>query len=874
MTIKIKKLVNIALIVSAFNTLNVRANQPLNAEQDQLETIQIRGFHDSAIKSLRDKRDSQSIIEAITAQDIGKFPDKNVAEALQRITGISLSRVQGEGERVGVRGTTPEQNRTFLNGQAIASADWWISTQPNRGFNYTLLPADLVSSLEVYKTPQADHNEGSLGGSVNIKTQRPLHTQSNQFVTNAQVQYNDLSGEFDPQLALFYNWTNPSKDFGTLITFTRNQRSLRRDGLESWGWHEQSFQQHSDGTLSASDAGTADIKNIWTPGGGGSAIFQQQRILTSATANFEYQPSLDWNIQLNTLHSVLNADNNNQNFLWQPSSVFARGGRISDARIIDNTLAFARYSTVPEQNEQNLPFSTAMEAIWRESEISTSSVHLIVSQQTHLWQNQYQIGFTKGGGGSKQDHTSQFSANTAYTVDTTERKNIIANYDVSPLDAQAWQLTQARNDSQDSNDQELYIQGDFERAIDHSIISAIKIGSKYRDHQRDFIRLRSLNGDYDGIAQQFGWTLADYPATFPAGFLSNIGSQQTLKQYSYADINALSDDFKTIDFVQQEEKASRFDIQERTIAGYVKLMLDGNDYRANLGVRVVNTNQDAGAYKRIGSPIEQQENFVWQQHSKNYIDILPSANISFDLSEDLIARVSAARVMSRPQYNHLMPSTNYNVTQAQGQGGNPDLDPYRANQFDLSVEWYFDDAALLSVALFNKDVESFVEFKRTIEQHEGIDMTIDRPINGSGGTIRGVEIGYQQELIYGFGLITNYTFVDGDRTDSISGREDYVPGTSKHTINLASYYENDWLSSRLAYNYRTHFATGVGETMMDDFGQLDGSITFKLSGKLDFVVEAINLTNEITYLYERNEYAPTGIYQNGRRFYFGVRYSH
>ncbi|KKK70677.1 hypothetical protein LCGC14_2921560, partial [marine sediment metagenome] len=211
------------LIVSAFNALYSSAKTPPNTDQNQLETIQIRGFHDSAIKSLRDKRDSQSIIEAISAQDIGKFPDKNVAEALQRITGISLSRVQGEGERVGVRGTTPEQNRTFLNGQAIASADWWISTQPDRGFNYTLLPADLVSSLEVYKTPQADHNEGSLGGSVNIKTQRPLHTQSNQFVTNAQVQYNDLSGEFDPQLAVFYNWTNPDKNFGALVTFTRNQ---------------------------------------------------------------------------------------------------------------------------------------------------------------------------------------------------------------------------------------------------------------------------------------------------------------------------------------------------------------------------------------------------------------------------------------------------------------------------------------------------------------------------------------------------------------------------------------------------------------------------------------------------------------------------
>ncbi|NNG45272.1 TonB-dependent receptor [Pseudoalteromonas sp. NEC-BIFX-2020_002] len=873
MTINTLKFVNITILFPLCFFMGI-TSAVADTNKKQLETIQIRGFHDSAIKSLQDKRDSNSIIEAISAQDIGKFPDKNVAEALQRITGISLSRAQGEGERVGVRGTTPEQNRTFLNGQAIASADWWISTQPNRGFNYTLLPADLVSSLEVYKTPQADHNEGSLGGSVNIKTQRPLHTDSNHFVANAQVQYNDLSGEFDPQLAIFYNWTNPEKDFGALITVTRNKRSLRRDGLESWGWHEQNFNKNPDDTLSPTTNENADIKNLWTPGGGGSAIFQQQRVLTSATANFEYQPNLDWNIQLNTLYSVLNADNNNQNFLWQPSSVFARGGSISNVLINDNTLSYARYSQVPGDNSQNLPFSTAMEAIWRDSQINTSSVHLIISQQAHLWQNQYQLGFTKGGGGSKQDHTSQFSANTAFSVDTRQRKNIVASYDTSPLDAKSWQLTQARNDSQDSNDQELYLQGDFERAIDHSIISAIKIGAKYRDHQRDFIRYRSFNGAFDGIAQQLDWTLADYPATFPQGFLAGIGNQHTLKNYSYADIGALSADFADIDFIQQEEKASRFDIQERTTAGYVKLMLDGDEYRANLGVRLVNTQQNSGAYRRISSVGSEQDRFMWQQHKKDYLDILPSANISIDLSENIIARVSAARVMSRPQYNHLMPSTNYNVTQAQGQGGNPDLDPYRANQFDLSVEWYFDDAALLSFALFNKDVESFVEFKRSIEQHEGIDMTIDRPINGSGGTIRGVEIGYQQELIYGFGLITNYTFVNGDRTDSVSGRNNYVPGTSKHTINLTSYYENDWISSRLAYNYRTHFATGVGETMMDDFGQLDGSITFKVSDSFDFVIEAINLTDEITYLYERNEYAPTGIYQNGRRFYLGVRYSH
>ncbi len=176
--VKINKLhlaVSASLITSALSLPMVAHSAELKST-DEVEVIQVRGIRGSVVKSLNTKRYSNAIVDAVTAEDIGKFPDQNVAESLQRITGVSISRNFGEGERVSIRGTAESQNRTLLNGQAVGSADWWISTQPNRGFNYTLLPAELVSSLEVYKTPQADHNEGSLGGSVNIKTQRPLHT--------------------------------------------------------------------------------------------------------------------------------------------------------------------------------------------------------------------------------------------------------------------------------------------------------------------------------------------------------------------------------------------------------------------------------------------------------------------------------------------------------------------------------------------------------------------------------------------------------------------------------------------------------------------------------------------------------------------------
>ncbi len=151
-------------------------------------------------------------------------------------------------------------------------------------------------------------------------------------------------------------------------------------------------------------------------------------------------------------------------------------------------------------------------------------------------------------------------------------------------------------------------------------------------------------------------------------------------------------------------------------------------------------------------------------------------------------------------------------------------------------------------------------------------MSIDRPSNGAGGSIRGLELSYQQTLAYGFGIIANYTFVDGERDNIDHHLKNKVPGTSKHSANLTAYYENNQFSTRLSYNYRTQFATGVGETIMDNYGQLDASLTIKLSHALDAQFEFINWADEHIYTFDRNEFAPTGVYVNGRRYYAGLRY--
>ena len=171
------------------------------AKTEEVEVIQVRGIRGSVVKSLNTKRYANSIVDAVTAEDIGKFPDQNVAESLQRITGVSITRQYGEGERVSIRGTTESQNRTLLNGQAVGSADWWKDSAPSRGFNYTMLPSEIVSGLEVYKTPEADIDEGSIGGTVIVRTRKPLDMEANKFAGSALAQYSEISGETDPQLS-------------------------------------------------------------------------------------------------------------------------------------------------------------------------------------------------------------------------------------------------------------------------------------------------------------------------------------------------------------------------------------------------------------------------------------------------------------------------------------------------------------------------------------------------------------------------------------------------------------------------------------------------------------------------------------------------
>src|SRR5262245_2140071 len=189
------------------------------AQGEEVETVLVTGIRASLAESLEVKRESQTVVEVITSEDIGKFPDKNVAEALQRVSGVSISREFGEGERVSIRGTAPNLNRTQLNGHSIATADWFVLDQlaATRSFNYLMLPTEVIGQTEVFKGSQADLEEGGIGGTVNIKTRNPLDLDDLTISASLQGSYTDLADTTDPQVGALVSWKNEADTFGLLL---------------------------------------------------------------------------------------------------------------------------------------------------------------------------------------------------------------------------------------------------------------------------------------------------------------------------------------------------------------------------------------------------------------------------------------------------------------------------------------------------------------------------------------------------------------------------------------------------------------------------------------------------------------------------------
>ena len=861
--------------------------------------IVVTGIRASIQASLNQKMKSDVVSEVITAQDIGKFPDKNVADSLGRLTGVNVVTGSanaggfGENQSVSIRGTDPNLNLTLLDGHAVATGDWFVLDQTNggRSFNFSMFPSEIVGSLEVYKSAEADIPEGGIGGTINVHSRLPLDLPSGTINLTGQGVHNDLAGGWQPQFSGVASWKNKAGTFGVLVSGFYQERDFRRDGQEFLGYASV---ENFNGTGQAVSYPTLI----------GNAYFTQKRTRKGGNLAVQWQPSDTLEVVATGLYTRMDADNTNVNSMaWVNSTIGNNStpGTPGYALTSATTQTYGGITYLTAASWANVgadgttPVSgKVQDDIFRTAYSSTWVANLDAKwRPTDALTVSAEGGYTKGKGATSDTEAWETFWHTGVSY-AFDGKHADLAFPGLPADTgSAEYLNNYYSWSWGgkivSPDREFYARLDAEYAFDTPWLRAIKVGGRYTDHKRSLIYDAyswAGNGLYSGTNTIGLGTVYDGAMT-PGDYSNGIAGAAP---YSLADRDKVIAELDTNGGRQFAfYPPQSFSVKEKTAAVYAMAKV-GNDrnWRGNIGVRAVHTDLDTTQYSPNAPDLtitNQFGSFGEVNDGDKYWDVLPSANLTYNITEKLLVRGAVAKVMSRPGYAQLAGAFTLDDLGLTGTaGGNPHLKPYRAWQYNLAAEWYYAPQALFSVGLFALDISNYITsntttiFYRTQQHPDGANFVVTSPVNGGGGVNKGVEVNWQQPIAWGFGVIANYTYSNAKKDkDAVVAADNFsrvIDGNSKHTYNLTGYFENKLLSARLAYSFRSKFRSGIDRSTpmwQDDFGQLDGSLLVHVTPHVALSFDAQNLTDSKLYYFIGDKAVPRAYYRNGRTFYAGAR---
>jgi TonB-dependent receptor len=950
------------------------AAQPADPQASQSGSeIVVTGYRQSIEASLRTKREANAFVDVITAEDVGKFPDKNVADALQRMPGVIISRDGGEGSRVSIRGLNSDLTLTELNGNFIAGTD---SGDPSRSFNYLLLPSSMIGSVEVFKSPEARLDEGGVGGTVILHTRRPLDLKPWSGFVSAEGTDSDVTSKVEPQLTGQLSWRNDAGTIGLMVGGSWQKRTNREmDGsTESWQWWVDGGRAGKPATdvkgnvLPNQDAITYWSQNAgattqsgqhysgyWAPQSVDEQITTDKRERIGIQATIDLKPFDNLRLTGNYFRFQLNRTRED-NVLKIPEwgyDNFFTGAKFDKSGTIMEGATFE----VPPAGQRcltNNPICTMetpqLSAIYqREKQISNTFDlhgdwnlgHLAVA---------FTVGTTKSTGGPSQQMKVAVKPRLTGTV--TANGNLLSQWDFSGgglgmtfspdvqknLLAGIAQVDTGSTGSGYTNSsiQQRYAQIDVTRSFDDSFIKSIQVGGKWRDG-----RVQRSTGEQDWYAdpatllrfQDTPQGAVAQPSFFYSNPITNIPGGFTASSYpainmvSY--LNYLNSTYGPAVKVPQPQNL--YKIEEKIWAGYAQLNFNSGPIRGNIGLRVANTKQAGTSTDTLyfendycvdgpGGPFDpnrpigpdgncqvipqsQREVRVYSPNSesKTYTDWLPSFNISWDVTPNLLIRGAVSKVVARPAYNDLASARSltfrsdaYTFDRAQfgeragwsGDGGNFNLSPFSAWAYDIGAEWYFHPGSVLGVAAFRKDVKNFVvplvlDLNQQVQGQTVLVQSYSTQANGSSAKSEGVEVYAQHTLSFGLGAQVNFTYNHTSVADvSLDGKKigtSPLVGSAKTQWNASIFYEKGPVLLRASYNRRGERVQGLvsGLNVYDDpYQQVDLNASFEVFHNFTITGSVINLTKETARSHLGND--TTARYYSsqytGRRFYLGAAF--
>ncbi|MBV6811226.1 TonB-dependent receptor [Xanthomonas campestris pv. pennamericanum] len=849
----------------------------------ELDTITVTGYRASLEKSQAVKRSANSIVDAISAEDIGKFPDVNAAESLSHLPGISVDRQFGEGEKVSINGTDPALNRVLLNGQTIASGDWGGNPTDTSGrtFNYTLLSPEIIGLMEVYKTPEARIDEGSIGGTVIVHTRKPLDLPKNTIRGSVGYNYNDRSEEGNPRGSALWSWKNDDETFGALISATHDKQDLARAGIEYFGYTTgANIPPTATITGDGSDVATARV-----PAGINSAFFQQTRERSGVQGALQWKPDEQNEFNLTGLYIKGKYNNFSESRYMCPAcgspAADGSGESINNLRLVTQANVQNGVVTSATVSDGGLaqPYAQ-LDANYRESTVTTKSLNLRHDWSGEKWVFTTQVGDTQATGGKNPEYLMKFlmtdggynyafdGSHTAVNYDNGSASNwtLPGNTAGLPAGSTADGVMQAGGIYyQKSKDEEKYFQWDAARDLAVGPFTKLLFGYKYINHNNGVDARGNRINTTDPISlTQFN------PGSTPSSLYDGLGASGDLTTWPTADLGAVRRYLLsqpqgpyTTDF------GGSFDVKEITQNVYTQLNFESGQWRGNVGVRLLDTTDKSEYWQ---SP-DNGQSYSRVAETHDYRKALPSFNIAYDVTDDTVLRFSAAKVLARPRYADLagsftVNSGNGNLTAS---GGNPDLRPYESTNYDLAAEWYFAPSSMLSGEVFYRDISSYIVSTTVAEQRPATSLNpaglyqVTTPTNASDAKVKGASINYQQAFGLGFGLQANYTFAKSDASTGLN-----LPYLSRDTYNVIPYWEHgDW-TVRVNYSYRSKYFTQIGrlgsEDFADSYKQLDLTASYQITDYMGLTFGATNLLDSTYRLYSGTRDTPTAFYKNGRGY--------
>ena len=885
------------------------------------EEIVVTGFRASIQAAIDVKREETGMVDAIMAEDIADFPDSNLSESIQRIPGVAIARDAGEGRQISVRGLGPQFTRVRINGMetltTTGATDAAGGNNRDRAFDFNIFASELFNSITVRKSASAEIEEGSLGATVDLRTALPFDYDGFTMAASAQAQYNDLSESTNPRGAFLIsnNWDlSGGGRLGALFSVAYSDREAREEGASTVRWAPFGG---IAGANNLSAIPTADLNAAFRPRLPRFDVYEHEQQRLGITAAVQWEPSPDTTFTLSALHSNFEGTRY-ETFLQSNLTVGVGGIVVNDAEIEGNSIVYADLDNVVVRSElRHDELQTEFSQLTLEAEHDfsnrlTARGSIGWAESDHVNPVQTTLLFRAGGPGAfTDDYTYDFRGSST---------NPSFSFGFDPTDPASWGLEEIRLRPQSTYNAYTAANGELEFAAND--VFTLSGGLNYRSYEFETTERRRWNGVPNSTANQE----AVIPGFAAGTAISDYSNLITFNGVTWLipDISAAAAAWDLYDetvFLMSPlpSLANNRSVEEETFGVYGQVdwdaMLGDVGFRGNVGARWVQTDQTSTGRSIIGGVD------TTTTVSRDYEDFLPSLNVVFEPAEDILLRFAAAKVMSRPGLGSLNPNPSVSVSGSNRTitAGNPDLDPIRANAYDLAFEWYFTEGGLFSVALFHREIDSFVQTVRETAPFTGnpfglpdsvgitacgaqfpatCDVIDDPnfywgfnvPQNTPGGPVSGYEISLQFPFTFlpgplaNTGFLGNYTRVYSDidylNSSGVVTYSGQLTNQSDESYNLTLYYEDDRFSARVSGAYRSSFPTNLPgrdsnatEETASSFN-IDASARLNLTDSLALTFEGINLTDEARYDYLTPDDRLSFYHTYGRSYFLGVRYTY